>query len=60
MRNIVGRDGQEVDLVRELVRGLNRRDIRVDKDGFDVGLPESLDSLRAWLLDHAKGVDIPE
>lgn len=36
MRDIVRRNGQEVDLVRELMRGLNCRDIWVDEYGLDV------------------------
>ncbi len=46
--DIVGRDGEEVDLAREVVRGLDGCDVWVDEDGFDLAFPEGLDCLGAW------------
>lgn len=31
-----------------MVRGLDGRDVRVDKNGVDVGLSEGLDGLGTW------------
>jgi hypothetical protein len=45
--DIVGRDGQEVDLGREVVRGLDRRNVGVDENRLNVGLLQGLDGLRA-------------
>ena len=43
--DVVGRDGQEVDLGRKVVRGLDSSDVGVDEDGVDVALAEGLDGL---------------
>jgi len=47
--DIVGGDGQEVDLRGEVVRGLDGSDVGVDEDRVDVALSEGLDSLRTWV-----------
>jgi hypothetical protein len=47
--DIFGGDGKIVDLVGQLVVGLDGRDIRVDQDGLNTSLLQSLESLRACI-----------
>jgi hypothetical protein len=47
MGNILGGDGQVVDLVSELVVGLDGGDVGVDQDRLDAGFFEGLEGLGA-------------
>lgn len=46
--DILGGNGEVVHFIRELVIGLNRRNVGVDQDGLDTGLLEGLESLRTY------------
>lgn len=47
----LGVDGQEVDLVGETLGGLDSRDVRVDQDGVDALLFQSLDGLATRVVE---------
>ena len=51
--DIIRSDGEEVDLGRELVRGLPRRDVGVNEDGVDALLAEGLQGLRTGVVELA-------
>ena len=53
----VGRHRQEVDFVREALRGRDRRDVRVDEDGVDPFLLECFERLRTRVVKFARLAD---
>jgi hypothetical protein len=46
--DVVGSDGEEVNLGGKVVGCLDGSDVGVDEDGVDVALSESFDSLGTW------------
>ena len=52
-----GRYGQEVDAVGYVLRGLNRRDVRVDEYGVDTLLFESFERLGAGIVELSRLAD---
>lgn len=51
--NIVGRDGEEIDLGGELMGGLPCRDVGVDEDGLDAFLPQCFERLGAGVIEFS-------
>ena len=57
VRDVIGRDWQEVDLRRELVRRLDRGDVGVDQHRLDAALAQGLDGLRPTVVKLARLAD---
>ena len=54
VRDVVGRDWEEVHLGCKRVAGLDRRDVRVDQHRLDAGLAQGLDRLGAAVVELAR------